>query len=60
MKPLQLVKIELGDVDNLNEDDEDESDKVLQELGLNDEDFIDNGVAGENEEDEWLVMPENV
>ena len=52
MKPLQLVKIELGDVDNLNEDDEDESDKVLQELGLNDEDFIDNGVAAENEEDE--------
>ena len=58
MKPLQLVKIELGDVDNLNNEDEDvdESDKVLQELGLNDEDFIDNGEVAENEEEDDEIL----
>ena len=61
MKPLQLVKIELGDVDNLNNEDEDvdESDKVLQELGLNDEDFIDNGEVAENEEEDDENSHEN-
>ena len=51
MKPLDLVKTELGD-NEIDEDNDQQTENVLQELGLNEEDFIDNGMVDDDDEDE--------